>query len=405
LSEALTYNKDSIFQDTSVIKRTQTDIIDLLFAPSTSVLFAHFCIVGIFGYWLHGQVADHSLLIWSLIAAAVICSRFALSCIYQRFKQTKLTQGIWLLFWSLLTIFCSLTYAYAAIFLSPFDKPEAIFAVGLLVFGLCGATTVSYAASIYAILCMILPISVTTSAYFIFSANDKASLVVGIAIIAFTGILLSLIRGVNRAFVKSIELNYQNQQEIEKRKLVERQLYDISRRDSLTSLFNRRYFDEVLETELGRAYRGHTALSLVMLDVDYFKEYNDHYGHVAGDNCLIEVASLIEQQANRKGDLVARYGGEEFAIILPGIDAKGALAFAQRLQQFIEAQRLEHASTKLTTLKSVTISAGVTTVVPLMKHSPEKIIEQADTALYQAKKEGRNRAKAFASLGFDQDLA
>lgn len=401
----MTYNKDSIFRDTSVSKRTQTDVIDSLFAPSNSVMLAHLCTVGIFGFWLYGQVPGQPLFVWLVVALAVIFSRFALSYIYQRFKDTKLTQRTWLFCWSLLTVCCSLIYTYAALILTPLDTAESIIAVGLLVFGLCGATTVSYAASIYAILCMTLPISMISSIYFIFGINDKTALVVGIAIIAFSGILLSLIRGVNRAFIKSIELNYQHQQEIEKRKLVERQLYDISRRDSLTSLFNRRYFDEVLETELGRAYRGHTALSLVMLDVDYFKEYNDHYGHVAGDNCLIEVANLIEQQANRKGDLVARYGGEEFAIILPGIDAKGALAFAQRLQQFIQAQRLEHASTKLTTLKSVTISAGVTTVVPLMKHAPEKIIQQADTALYQAKKEGRNRAKAFASLGFDQDLA
>lgn len=399
------YNKDSIFQDKSVSQRTRTDVIDLLFAPSSSVLLAHFYTVSIFGYWLYEQVANRSLFIWLATSAVIMISRFALSVFYQRYKNVKFSQRTWLVVWTILTVSCSLSYAYAAIILTPLDSPAAFFAVGLLVFGICGATTVSYAASIYAILCLILPISVITSTYFIFVLSDKTAMVAGTAIITFTGILLSLIRGVNKAFVKSIALNYQNQREIEKRKLVERQLYDISRRDSLTSLFNRRYFDEVLETELGRAYRGHTALSLVMLDVDYFKEYNDHYGHVAGDNCLIEVAQLIEQQANRKGDLVARYGGEEFAVILPGIDANGALAFAQRLQTYIEQKKLEHSATKLTTLKSVTISAGVTTVIPLMKHSPDKIIEQADTALYQAKKEGRNRVKAFASIGFDQDLA
>jgi diguanylate cyclase (GGDEF)-like protein len=401
----LIYNKDSIFQDKSVSQRTRTDVIDLLFAPSSSVLLAHFYTVSIFGYWLYEQVANRSLFIWLATSAVIMISRFALSVFYQRYKNVKFSQRTWLVVWTILTVSCSLSYAYAAIILTPLDSPAAFFAVGLLVFGICGATTVSYAASIYAILCLILPISVITSTYFIFVLSDKTAMVAGTAIITFTGILLSLIRGVNKAFVKSIALNYQNQREIEKRKLVERQLYDISRRDSLTSLFNRRYFDEVLETELGRAYRGHTALSLVMLDVDYFKEYNDHYGHVAGDNCLIEVAQLIEQQANRKGDLVARYGGEEFAVILPGIDANGALAFAQRLQTYIEQKKLEHSATKLTTLKSVTISAGVTTVIPLMKHSPDKIIEQADTALYQAKKEGRNRVKAFASIGFDQDLA
>ncbi|MBT1451341.1 GGDEF domain-containing protein [Glaciecola sp. XM2] len=391
-------------QPTSVAQRTQKDIVDLIFAPAGSVLMAHVCTISIYGFWLYGEIAYQALLPWLVFSGVISMARFSLSGAYRIYAENRFSQRIWLNAWTALTVLLSLSYAYAAIVLTPLDKPEFVFAMGLLIFGLCGATTVSYAASVYAIVCMVVPVSALTSAYLLFEAPDERAMVVGVAIITFMVILLSLIRGVNRAFVKSIELNYQNQQEIDKRKLVERQLYDISRRDSLTSLFNRRYFDEVLDTELGRAYRNHTALSLVMLDVDYFKEYNDHYGHVAGDNCLIEVAQLIQQQANRKGDLVARYGGEEFAVILPGIDANGALAFAKRLQKYVESKRLKHSTTKLTTLDCVTISAGVTTVVPLMKHSPEQLILQADSALYQAKKEGRNRVKAYASLGFDQDL-
>jgi diguanylate cyclase (GGDEF)-like protein len=259
----------------------------------------------------------------------------------------------------------------------------------------------------HGIICMILPVGTLTPMFYLYHGvknSSEETIIVALAIFSFMLIILALIRSVNIAFIKSIELNYQTKQEIEKRKVIERQLYDMSRRDSLTGLFNRRYFDEMLEVELGRAYRSHSVLSLVLLDVDHFKEYNDYYGHVAGDNCLIDVAHLIERQTNRKGDLVSRYGGEEFAIILPGIDAKGARAFANRLREFIEKQRIEHKATPLTTLGAVTVSLGVTTVIPLMKLKPNELIDQADKALYDAKREGRNRVKAFAPFGIDHGM-
>nr|WP_136250917.1 GGDEF domain-containing protein [Ningiella ruwaisensis] len=387
----------------SITERARADIYDMLFAQSVHVLVANVLTVLIYAIWLYGEADETLLLSWFAGSLFIAFIRFAVSICYKKFKRKVNNPRMWLRLWTVCTVLASLAYVYACLVVTPLENPEYLVGTLALVAIITGATSVSYASNMYAVYCMVLPLNLVTSAYFLIYGNTDAKLI-AVAMLAFCAIIAMLIRNVNRAFIKSIELNYINQQEIEKRKQVEQQLYEISRRDSLTGLFNRRYFDEMLEVELGRAYRNHTSLSLILLDVDHFKEYNDHYGHVAGDNCLIDVAHMIERQANRKGDLVARYGGEEFAIILPGIDAKGAHAFATRLQTFIQNQRLEHATTKLTSLRSLTVSIGVTSVIPLMKITPSKLIDQADKALYDAKKDGRNRVKSFSPFGTGQDL-
>lgn len=386
--------------ENSIAQRTRADIIDMLFAQSGNVLLGHIAIITIYSFWIYSS-ADKTLLIsWIVISALVSGFRYALAKAYNRYHKTTFSQSLWVRLWTIMTILMSLSYAFVCIFVTPYMQPEYLVGIAALLFVVLGSTALSYAGSMYAISCFLLPVCSITSVYLL-SVATYESVIIGISIVLFAAINILFVRNINRALIKSIELNYQNKQEIEKRKLVERQLYDISRRDSLTGLFNRRYFDEMLEVELGRAYRNHTALSLVLLDVDYFKEYNDCYGHVAGDNCLIEIAHLIERQTNRKGDLVARYGGEEFAVILPGIDARGALAFGNRLQKFVQNQRLEHKATKLTTLGCITISIGITSVVPVMKIKPSQMIDQADKALYDAKKDGRNRVKVFTPFGID----
>jgi diguanylate cyclase (GGDEF)-like protein len=384
----------------SVAERTRADVIDLLFAQSFLALCGQICIIGIYAFWLLNTADQTLLLSWVATGLFIAGSRYALSLAYQKFHNSELSQLAWVRLWTLLTILMSLSYVFACIAVTPLNQPEFVIGIAALIFALYGGSALSYAASMYAITCLTFPVTVVTATY-LFALGTHASISVALAILAFAAITFLLVRNINKVFIKSIELNYQHKQEIEKRKLVERQLYDISRRDSLTGLFNRRYFDEMLEVELGRGYRNHTSLSLVLLDVDYFKEYNDFYGHVSGDDCLVNLAHLLETQTNRKGDLVARYGGEEFAIILPGIDMKGALAYANRLQSFIQNQRLEHKATKLTTLGSITVSLGVTSVVPVTKIKPSQLIDQADKALYEAKNDGRNRVKAFAPFGIN----
>ncbi len=160
--------------------------------------------------------------------------------------------------------------------------------------------------------------------------------------------------------------------------------------DGLTGVRNRRSFDEQLASEWGRAMRDNTALSVVMVDVDFFKRYNDHYGHLAGDACLRSVASSLRQATKRPGDLVARYGGEEFACLLPGTPLEGALFFAQQMGAGIEALGLVHEDSPVG--PNVTVSLGVCAIHGRAPGSADALLLAADAQLYRAKESGRNRA-------------
>lgn len=158
--------------------------------------------------------------------------------------------------------------------------------------------------------------------------------------------------------------------------------------DGLTGIANRRRFDQTLQFEWSRAKRDAKLLTVMMVDVDYFKKYNDAYGHQAGDECLKRIASTMTESVQRTIDLVARFGGEEFAVILPNATATGAAVVAERIRSAIEQLDLSGTDIKG---GPVTTSIGVATATTLPTGSPEKLIAAADAALYQAKHAGRNR--------------
>ena len=161
----------------------------------------------------------------------------------------------------------------------------------------------------------------------------------------------------------------------------------LSYTDALTGIANRRNFDRMLAQEWNRGQRGGTPLALVLLDVDHFKHFNDHYGHLAGDACLRAVAGALVQAGRRAGDLPARYGGEEFVVLLPDTGLDDALETARYIQNAIRSLALPHAETFP---GIVTASLGVASLVPSKQHIPEDLVRQADSALYCAKQSGRN---------------
>jgi diguanylate cyclase (GGDEF)-like protein len=165
-------------------------------------------------------------------------------------------------------------------------------------------------------------------------------------------------------------------------------LEQLTTQDHLTGISNRRRFDDSLAQEWQRAAREQTPLSLVAIDIDHFKAYNDHYGHPQGDQCLIRVARALATCVTRPTDLVARCGGEEFAGLLPSTDSTGAARLAGQMRAAIEAEALEHARSP--THPHVTISLGVATVVPQAEESAQLLVDLADAALYEAKGAGRN---------------
>lgn len=170
----------------------------------------------------------------------------------------------------------------------------------------------------------------------------------------------------------------------------------IATHDSLTGLGNRRLFEQALEIEFGRGARQSTALSLIMLDIDYFKRYNDAYGHVAGDHCLAQVARAVKDCCHRPADLAVRYGGEEFAVLLPDTDIHGALVIAEQIRRSVMAKHIRHSGSPSGHL---TVSLGCYAFVPTGGDNADVFIGRADAALYQAKHCGRNRSAVLSIEG------
>ncbi len=221
----------------------------------------------------------------------------------------------------------------------------------------------------------------------IFQENESSELS-GLVLFAGTAalLLISILYFVLIRYSREVERKVQLR--TSELNIINRQLRNMSMTDGLTGIANRRKFDKTLDYEWRRCTRTGTALTLVMMDIDFFKNYNDEYGHVAGDNCLMDVAQALAGVISRAGDLLARYGGEEFALILPDTGLS-AIRVAHMCREAVESMMIPHAKSRAS--RVVTISVGVSTLRPSRDTNPEVLIRKADSALYQAKNEGRNR--------------
>lgn len=232
--------------------------------------------------------------------------------------------------------------------------------------------------------------------------DQPYNFVIGLALLAFCGLLIYVCDQTYQPLRNMIALTWEREhiaQELgeltgslrdRNRQLrdARRQLTDLANVDELTGLGNRRLVNSVLAEEINRARRMDAELSLIMLDVDHFKSYNDSYGHPAGDAVLQELADIMQRASTRAGEVAARYGGEEFLLILPGVSAASAMRTASRLREMIEQAEIPHASSPVSA--NVTISQGVITVRPSSEHQPPDLLELADRALYSAKDAGRD---------------
>jgi len=208
------------------------------------------------------------------------------------------------------------------------------------------------------------------------------------------GIFLDLHRQKKELELKTQELNAkvveleELQQQLEEKN---RQLKTISNMDGLTGIYNRRYFNEIIENEWHRSMRDQEELSLIMMDIDHFKSYNDTYGHSAGDEALKAVADAINRPMKRRVDTIARYGGEEFVAILPETDSAGALELGQQIMESVREAGIDHAGSP--TAPHLTISMGIASIIPGRDDAYTELINAADRALYAAKASGRNGIK------------
>jgi len=169
---------------------------------------------------------------------------------------------------------------------------------------------------------------------------------------------------------------------------LQKELEVLSFKDGLTGVSNRRMFDSIMEVEWANARRNNQPLSLLVIDIDYFKQYNDHYGHIQGDECLKRVAQALSAAATRARDFFARFGGEEFVLVLPETDAEAAKKVAERCRSLMFKEQIPHAKSEVSQM--LTVSIGVGTITPSHKDEAIAFIEDVDKRLYQAKQQGRN---------------
>ncbi|MEG3974500.1 diguanylate cyclase [Microcoleus sp. herbarium8] len=168
-----------------------------------------------------------------------------------------------------------------------------------------------------------------------------------------------------------------------------KKLEELANLDGLTQVANRRCFNNRLQSEWQRLARENQPLSLILLDVDKFKSYNDYYGHLAGDDCLIRIGQTLQKVVRRPTDLAARYGGEEFVTLLPNTDLEGGIKVAQNIQQEIHNLAIPHAESDVKEI--VTVSLGISSLIPRLEVQPDTLVAYADKALYDAKQQGRDR--------------
>ncbi|MGI9334531.1 MAG: diguanylate cyclase [Gammaproteobacteria bacterium] len=368
-----------------------------------------FTAVGVCGIiaMLIGEVPGVHLLGWFGLAAIVISTRI-IHLMWRRRHNYEAEPTRLSLEMTLGSLAVGVVVGGGFAWMNPYMSmgQQAVYAVAIVGFA-AGAAT-SMAAHRPTFFAYLLPMFVPLAATCFFNAYTKADpeqAILGVFALAF-GAVLSLVNAFNHdATRSSLTLRYEKDdllsqlEESNEALLEDRQLFlHASLTDSLTGVPNRRHFDQLLGREWKRCLRMQAPISCVLFDIDYFKAFNDRYGHEQGDRCLRKVGRSLRSLIKRSADLPARYGGEEFAVVLPQTPLAGARALAEEIRARIEGLRIAHAASKASAY--VTVSVGVACVVPQRGSHPSELVRFADEALYVAKNDGRNRihVRALAAV-------
>ena len=365
--------------------------LDSLHKHSPTVVLGNF-FLGIANVAIFWQQLDQQWLsIWSLVLFLIMVFRVILAILYKRTDKALISNGSWhrwFVISSLVQGLCWCALGMYAVFNLEVNQLTILF---ISISGLIGGSIATTSSSVQAFVSFAAPALFPIAFMMLYSEQSTAQVLGLLAVIYFT-LTVRAAFDINSVIRDSIDNRKELESAKKKAEILAAELYTLSTQDALTLVANRRGFDETLKKEWQRASRKNIGLSLLMLDIDYFKKFNDFYGHLKGDEALRKVAYILKQQAARSGDYVARYGGEEFAIILADSSQEQALALGQKICKVIMDEAIEHPTSQVSNV--LTVSMGVAHLSFDDRHSQQDLLKQADKALYKAKGMGRNCAVA-----------
>ncbi|WP_345975806.1 diguanylate cyclase [Sulfurimonas sp. HSL3-7] len=337
---------------------------------------------------LFWNVADHTaLLMWLAVVVLVLFTRLLINERFLRVADDDFDADKWEKIYSAGTFASGVAWGAFALFYEP-QWPMLYQVMLFIIFtGLIGASFNTNASVSMAFPAFYLPLI----AFLMYALLQHEEGQVGLALlflIYVTAMHTSSIRFYNR-LTQTLRLQLENEKLADSLAHSNKQLTRLAEIDPLTQTFNRRSMDRFLSDEWKTHLQSTRALSVLFIDIDYFKQYNDTYGHVEGDRCLSAVAQTLKKSIRSERDMVARYGGEEFAVILPNTECQEARHIAERILEDIQALRIMHTASSVA--DKLTVSIGITTMVPDPLCDVPAILNKADKALYDAKRSGRNR--------------
>lgn len=378
-------------------KRLTARSLELLLSQLTSAFVSGSiaALVLIYAFW---ETSDHIVsLLWAVAYAAVACYRTYLRKAYFTCGEEQRDASRWFKKLGISIFITGVLWGGFLLYLASFaEGVSAAILMANLAFLLAVAVT-AYAVSLPVFIMFSSPI-VIPSVLFLMLSREQGNWLLAAVFLGWYLFMVSAARRFGEFAMRALGYEYENRElvgELEEQnrraEVLAQELIVLSNTDSLTGLYNRRYFDERLRSEIARSQRSETPLSLILGDVDYFKIYNDTLGHIEGDKCLKRIAEILIDSVRDGTDIVARYGGEEFAIVLTSTGIHQAKVFAERLRRAIFQSAMPHPRSSAGPY--VTLSMGISTLVENEQEVMEDLIERADRALYRAKECGRDQVQ------------
>lgn len=324
---------------------------------------------------------------WWLVFCFIIMLRLRLVVLFYRADIALDEYDAWARRYLFLALLAGIGWGAGGLLIGPQLSPVDQAFLLLILIGVSGGSVPLLGIHKQTLFAFVVPTVIPYMVWVAFSLSDKLALMLMIMVLYLISIAVAIAR-LDENMSDSLRLKYQLEQRTEKLQDANEKLEHLTLVDSLTQLYNRRFFERQMEKEWKKCHRESKHLALLVIDIDYFKLYNDSYGHAAGDECLKKVASALTRALNRPGDMIARIGGEEFVALLPGIDEEGAIKVAETMQQKLQLAQIEHRTSPIDDY--VTVSIGLAVTYPAENASALGLFKAADKALYRGKFMGRN---------------